>query len=167
MNEKEIDEKYKKILKDKSKYNESLVIMLLRLKESIEKFNEKSSKQTKWIIGLTIAIAFLTAINIGLFGYQIHTDIQQSKIQHTLTGEIIKLTEEIAEQEKMHVKESQKQTEILDNISEGSEMSEEEIIISREVEEEKKNITLSWILIVVVVLAIIIVCGIAVKKKEK
>lgn len=165
MSKKGIDKKYKKTLKDKSKHNESLVIMLLRLKESIEKFSEKSSKQTQWIIGLTIAIAFLTAINIGLFGYQIYTDIQQSKVQHTLTDEIIKLTEEIVKQEKTQTEESIKQTSFLRNINEEtSGIYKERSITSEEVERwEKKNMPGLLIVIFVLLVAIVIV-GVIIKK---
>ncbi len=71
MNENGIDKKYKKILKNKSMHNESLLIMLLRLKESLEKFNKESSRQTKWIIWLTIAMLVGVATQIGLLIFQI------------------------------------------------------------------------------------------------
>ena len=42
-----------------------------RLKNEIKRFNETSSKQTSWIIGLTIAMFSLGIIQIGLLILQI------------------------------------------------------------------------------------------------
>lgn len=43
--------------------------MMRRLKIAIEKFNEQSSKQTRWLIWLTIAMLIAVATQIGLAIY--------------------------------------------------------------------------------------------------
>jgi len=45
--------------------------MTRRLRVSIERFNKQSSKQTNWIIGLTIAMVVVGIAQIGLLIYSI------------------------------------------------------------------------------------------------
>jgi len=47
--------------------------MTRRLKKEIRRFNINSSKQTRWIITLTIAMLFVGIAQIGLLIYQIFT----------------------------------------------------------------------------------------------
>lgn len=49
------------------------VEMIGRLEDSIEEFSRTSSKQTKWIIGLTIAMLIGAGVQIGLLIFQILT----------------------------------------------------------------------------------------------
>jgi len=44
-----------------------------RLKKSIDKFNENASKQTKWIIRLTIAMLIVGLAQIGLLLFSLFT----------------------------------------------------------------------------------------------
>ena len=44
-----------------------------RLKKAINTFNENSSKQTKWIIRLTVAMLLVGLAQIGLFFYSLFT----------------------------------------------------------------------------------------------
>lgn len=42
-----------------------------RLIDEIKEFNENSSKQTNWVIGLTIAMLITAFVQIGLFIYSL------------------------------------------------------------------------------------------------
>ena len=68
---KNVNDKFKKILEEKSKDNESLIIMLYRLNQSIKAFNEKSSSQTKWIIWLTVILGGIALLHLILFFAQL------------------------------------------------------------------------------------------------
>lgn len=47
--------------------------MTRRLKKEIQRFSETSSKQTKWIVRLTIAMLIVGIAQIGLFIYSLLT----------------------------------------------------------------------------------------------
>ena len=116
-----------------------------RLIDGIAEFNDNSSQQSKriiklteWIIGLTFAMAFFALVNIGLLGYQIYTNVQQSEIQNTLTEEIITNTEEIIKEEKI-------QTDILRN---------------------ELNLLWLWMVIGIVVVALVVIVFMTKEKKK-
>ncbi len=46
------------------------------LQKTIEKFNESTSKQTRWLLRLTVVLTVLTAVMTLLVGWQIYLQVQ-------------------------------------------------------------------------------------------
>ena len=46
------------------------------LQRTIEKFNERTSKQTRWLLILTVVLTVLTAVMTFSVGWQIYQQVQ-------------------------------------------------------------------------------------------